>query len=42
MNYSFTADVEQEFDEIAEGKMEWVKMIEKFYGPFHKQVEDTT
>ena len=31
MNYGFTADVEQEFDEIAEWKMEWVKMIEKFY-----------
>ena len=42
MNYGFTADVEQEFDEIAEWKMEWVKMIEKFYGPFHNQVEETT
>ena len=42
MNYGFTADVEQEFDEIAAWKMEWVKMIEKFYGPFHNQVEETT
>ena len=42
MNYGFTADVEQEFDEIAEGNLEWVKMIEKFYGPFHNQVEETT
>ena len=42
MNYGFTANVEQEFDEIAEGKLEWVKMIAKFYWPFHDQVIETT
>jgi DNA topoisomerase-1 len=42
MDYGFTANVEQEFDEIAEGKLEWVKMIAKFYGPFHDQVIETT
>ena len=42
MDYGFTANVEQEFDEIAEWKMEWVKMISKFYGPFHDQVVETT
>ena len=41
MNYSFTANVEQEFDEIAEGRLGRKEMIAKFYGPFHKQVETT-
>ena len=41
MDFNFTATVEKEFDEIANGKMEWVKMIDKFYNPFHKTVEVT-
>lgn len=40
-NYSFTADIEQEFDEIASGKLEWHKMIDQFYKPFHKVVSKT-
>lgn len=39
MNYGFTAEIEQDFDEIAEGKRDWVKMIGQFYFPFHKDVE---
>lgn len=42
MDYGFTANVEQEFDEIAEGKLWWTQMMEKFYGPFHTQVVETT
>jgi len=41
LNYNFTATVEKEFDDIAEGKIEWTKMIEQFYRPFHKDVEKT-
>jgi len=40
-NYSFTADIEQEFDEIANGKVKWQKMIADFYRPFHKTVSKT-
>ncbi|HVA97555.1 MAG TPA: type I DNA topoisomerase [Bacteroidia bacterium] len=42
MDYNFTASVEEEFDEIAEGKLTWSKMLERFYKPFHKTVEDTS
>lgn len=42
MDYGFTASVEKEFDEIAHGYLKWTKMIDKFYGPFHKEVEKTT
>jgi DNA topoisomerase-1 len=41
MNYNFTASVEKEFDEIAEGKLVWYKMIDRFYKPFHKKVVET-
>jgi DNA topoisomerase-1 len=41
MDYNFTATVEKEFDEIANGNLQWGKMIKKFYGPFHKLVENT-
>lgn len=41
LNYNFTASVEEEFDEIANGKLIWSKMIDKFYKPFHKTVEVT-
>lgn len=39
IDFSFTANVEKEFDEIANGKLEWNKMIEKFYSSFHSDVE---
>jgi len=41
MDYNFTAKVEQEFDEIANGLKEWTSMIHDFYTPFHQTVEDT-
>ncbi|MDR0295576.1 MAG: type I DNA topoisomerase [Prevotellaceae bacterium] len=41
LDYGFTAKVEEEFDEIAEGKLIWNKMLAKFYKPFHKVVENT-
>ena len=39
MNYNFTANVEKEFDRIAEGEMAWKEMIGNFYTPFHELVE---
>lgn len=39
VDYNFTAEVEKEFDEVAEGKQKWTKMMADFYKPFHKQVE---
>jgi DNA topoisomerase I len=41
VNFNFTASVEKEFDEIAEGKKVWTEMIDRFYKPFHKDVEKT-
>ncbi len=41
MDYSFTAQIEREFDEIAEGKIKWNNMIDGFYKPFHKDIEHT-
>ncbi|MBS1655015.1 MAG: DNA topoisomerase I, partial [Bacteroidetes bacterium] len=41
MDYGFTARIEQEFDEVAEGKMKWNKMIDDFYNPFKKDVDNT-
>lgn len=41
MDYQFTAHVEDELDEIAEGKMGYHEMLEEFYHPFHKKVEHT-
>lgn len=40
-NFSFTAEIEQEFDEIANGKLKWQKMLNGFYTPFHKTVTKT-
>jgi DNA topoisomerase-1 len=40
-DYSFTSEIEQEFDEIASGKLQWKKMIADFYKPFHKKVAVT-
>ncbi len=42
LDFNFTAKVEEEFDEIAEGKMVWTKMLKDFYTPFHKLVEHTS
>ncbi len=42
MDYKFTANVENELDEIASGKFEWHKMLNEFYEPFHEKVQDTT
>ena len=39
MDYNFTANVEQDFDKIAEGKTEWNKMMHKFYKKFEPTVE---
>ena len=39
INVEFTAKIENEFDEIAEGKEAWKKMIREFYGPFSKELE---
>ncbi|GGA83042.1 type I DNA topoisomerase [Puia dinghuensis] len=41
MDYHFTARIEEEFDEVAQGKMQWSKMIDDFYNPFKKDVENT-
>jgi len=41
MDYGFTAYIEHEFDEIALGKMQWNKMIDDFYKPFHIGIEHT-
>ncbi|MDR3350826.1 MAG: type I DNA topoisomerase [Prevotellaceae bacterium] len=41
VDYGFTANVEEEFDEIAEGKLQWSKMIDEFYQPFHTNVTET-
>jgi len=40
MDYNFTASVEAEFDDIADGKMVWNEMLDKFYKPFHLKVEN--
>ncbi len=41
LDYNFTANVECEFDEIADGNKKWNGMLEEFYGPFHAKVENT-
>ncbi|MCH5597152.1 topoisomerase C-terminal repeat-containing protein [Niabella ginsengisoli] len=41
MDYGFTARVENEFDDVAEGKLEWNNMIDGFYNPFKKDVDKT-
>lgn len=41
MDYNFTAKVEEEFDHIAEGQMNWTRMLKDFYKPFHENVEKT-
>ena len=41
LDYGFTANVEKDFDQIAEGEMVWNNVISEFYGPFHTKVQDT-
>jgi DNA topoisomerase-1 len=41
VDYHFTAEVEEQFDQIADGKLKWTGMIDKFYKPFHKTVTNT-
>ncbi len=41
LDYGFTAKIEEEFDEIANGKIKWAKMLDSFYKPFHEVVEHT-
>ena len=41
VDFKFTADMEDEFDDIANGKVEWTEMIGNFYGNFHKTIEDS-
>jgi DNA topoisomerase-1 len=41
LDYHFTANVEKEFDEVAEGKSKWTDLLKKFYDNFHPSVEST-
>jgi DNA topoisomerase-1 len=41
MDFGFTAKIEEEFDDIAEGKIKWSNMIDGFYKPFHETIEHT-
>jgi len=41
LDYGFTAKVEADFDQIAEGKNKWQKMLADFYGPFHTLIEES-
>lgn len=41
MDYKFTAGIEQQFDDISLGKLQWTRMLKGFYEPFHKTIEET-
>ncbi len=41
LEYSFTANIEKEFDRIADKKVDWVKVMNDFYKPFHKEVKQS-
>lgn len=41
VDFNFTASVEKEFDEIAQGMKNWTEMLRSFYNPFHTEVETT-
>ncbi len=41
LDYGFTANVEKDFDQIAEGELVWNNVIKEFYGPFHTKVTET-
>jgi DNA topoisomerase-1 len=40
MDYGFTAEMEQQLDEIATGEREWVRVVREFYGPFKERLEE--
>ncbi|PKV48109.1 DNA topoisomerase I [Aquimarina sp. MAR_2010_214] len=42
LDYNFTAKVEQDFDEIAEGQEDWTHVMKEFYQEFHPRVEDVS
>lgn len=42
LDYNFTAKVEKEFDQVAEGEQDWTKLIDRFYKVFHPVVESAT
>lgn len=42
LDYNFTAKVEQDFDEIAEGQEDWTHVMKEFYQEFHPKVEDVS
>lgn len=42
MDFGFTAKVEEDFDRIAEGQLDWIKMLDAFYQPFHQTVTKAT
>lgn len=42
MEYGFTGDIEERFDNVAEGKEDWTKMLREFYDPFHTNVQVIT
>jgi DNA topoisomerase-1 len=41
VDYKFTADMEDEFDNIAKGKLSWTQMMKNFYGNFHQTIIDS-
>ena len=41
VDFKFTAKIEEEFDKISHGKLEWTKMLKTFYDPFQQEVEKT-
>ncbi|HPT20407.1 MAG TPA: type I DNA topoisomerase [Bacteroidales bacterium] len=41
IDYHFTAEIEEQFDKIALGKLQWTGMLKKFYAPFHKTIVNT-
>ena len=41
LDYGFTANVEKDFDQIADGLLQWNSVIQDFYSPFHTRVEET-
>lgn len=41
LNYNFTANIEKQFDEVAEGEKQWTELMDSFYKTFHPEVEKT-
>ena len=42
IDINFTSHIEEEFDDIAEGKIKWVPVVEEFYAPFSKNLKEKT